>query len=181
MFEIKSEITKKVLRYYFLNNKKRHYINELAKILDVDPGNMDRKLKQLEKEGVLHSETQGNQKYYFLNTKYPLLKEFKKVFDAKYGLKEQIASVVKSIKGLKEAYFFGSYAKDFLQQESDIDILVIGSHNSRELKAKIIGFQKAYQREFNIIDMTENEFKERKKKKDPFIETVFADILIKIV
>ena len=169
MLEVKSTIIKKIFRYYFLNPKKEHYVNELAKILDVDPGNLDRKLKELKKEGILISETRGNQKYYFLNSSYPFLKEFKKIFEAKYGLKEQIASALRGIKGLKEAWFFGSYAKDSLQQESDIDIFVIGSHSSRSVKTKLLAFQKKYQREFNVIDMTEDEFKEKTKKKNTYI------------
>ena len=45
--------------------------------------------KELEEEGVLESSKRGNQKYYFLNKKYPLLKEVKKIFELKYGLREQ--------------------------------------------------------------------------------------------
>ena len=53
MLRFRSKITIKVLNYYFLNPQKSHYVNELARILGVDPANLFRKLRELEKEGIL--------------------------------------------------------------------------------------------------------------------------------
>lgn len=178
---MRSAITVKLLKYFFLNPHAKEYLNELARILDADSGNLDRKIKELEKEGIFISEMKGNQKYYSLNMKYPLIREVKKMFETKYGLKDEIAKVLKQIKGLKEAYFFGSYAKNSFQQESDIDMLVIGSHKSREVKDKMLIFRKRYRREFNIIDLTEKEFEDKKREKDPFVENIFSDKIIKII
>ena len=181
MFALKSKITIKVLNYFFINTHAKKHINDLAGLLELDSGNLTRKLKELEKEGILLSDTVGNQRHYFLNKKYPLLKEFKKIFDSKYGIKNQIADLLMNIKGLKEAYFFGSFAKNSIQQESDIDMLIIGEHSSRDVKSKIMNFQKTYQREFNIIDITKDEFKEKKENKDPFITNIFSNKTIKII
>lgn len=87
MIQLRSQITIKLLNYYFTNPRARNYINELARILGVDVGNLSRKLKELEGEGIIISEFSGNQRYYFLNKKYPFLQEFKKMYQAKYGLK----------------------------------------------------------------------------------------------
>ena len=67
MFSINSKIINGVLRYFFINPQQKNYINELARILDFDPGNLSRKLKELEKEGILSSEFFGKQRYYFIN------------------------------------------------------------------------------------------------------------------
>lgn len=88
MFNLKSKITIKILSYYFLNPKKSHYINELARLLEIDPGNLFRKLKELEKEGILKMEMNGNQRYFSLSQESPLLDEYKKIFEAKHGLPE---------------------------------------------------------------------------------------------
>ena len=181
MLNLRSNIIVKLLGYYFLNPKEKKYVNELAKILGVDAGNLDRKLKELEKEGILISESKGYQKYYFLNTNYPLLNEVKKIYNAKYGLKERFAAILKKLKGLEEAYFFGSYAKDALQQESDIDVLLIGEHSSFEAKKLLLDLEKELQREINIINLTRKEFLERKKKRDEFIKNIFSEKIIKII
>jgi len=181
MVKIRSKITLKILDYYFLNPDKKHYINELAEILDLDPGNLFRKLRELEQDGILISESRGNQKHYSLNKNYSLLKEFKKTYQARYGLSNLIKEKLARIKGLKEAYIFGSYASDSLNQESDIDILLVGEHSSIESKKLIIPLQKNIGREINIIDMTKKELNKRKKEGDEFIKNIFSNKVVKLL
>ncbi len=180
MFEFRSKITIKVLRYYLLNKDRRHYVNELAGILNVDPGNLFRKLKELEDEGILSSETRGNQRYYELNKNYTLLRELENFFQAKYGIEEQLEQKLSKLKGLQEAYIFGSYAKNSIQQESDIDLLLVGRHSSLEAKRLILPLAKDIQREINIVDFTPSEFK-KKKTKDDFLKRILSGKKIKII
>ncbi len=181
MLNLRSKIAEKVLGYYFLNTCAKKYVNELAKILDVDPGNLDRKLKELEHEGILSSEFSGNQRYYFLNDRYPLLKELKKIFQAKFGLRELLRERLEKISGLREAYIFGSFAKEKIAPESDIDLLLVGGHSALGAQRAILPLQKRFQREFNIVDLTEEEFAKRKKKRDEFIKNIFEGEVIKII
>jgi predicted nucleotidyltransferase len=181
MFNIKSEIASRALRYFFINPSKKNYINELARIIEADPGNLSRKLKELEKEGILNSEFSGEQRYYFINKKYPLLKEVKKAFELKYGLGDLIANSLKEIKGIKEAYIFGSYAKGDFEAESDIDVLIIGDHPVMETTKALQSAQERIRREINVIDLTEKEFIKRKKNKDEFIANIFSGKTIKIL
>ena len=181
MFEFRSKITIKVLRYFLLNQKRRHYVNELADLLGVNPGNLFRKLKELENEGVLVSEMQGNQRYFNLNKKYPLLRELEHFFRAKYGIEESLKEKLSKLKGLREAYIVGSYAKDSLQQESDIDLLLVGEHSSLEAKRLILPLMKKIQREINIVDFSSAEFKKKKKAGDEFLKNIFSQKKIKII
>lgn len=181
MIQFRSKITLKLLDYFFLNPDSSHYINELADMLKLDPGNLFRKLKELEIEGILISENRGSQKYYSLNKKYPLFKEFKKTYQAKYGLTNSLKEKISGIKGLREAYIFGSYASDSLQQGSDIDILLVGDHSSLEAKKLIIPLQKDIGREINIIDLSEQELKRRKKQNDEFVNNIFSNEVIKLI
>jgi len=180
MLGFRSKITIKVLNYYFLNPQKSHYVNELARILDVDPANLFRKLKELEKEGILVSEMKGNQRYFSLNKKYSFLKELKKTFEAKYGIFNLIKEKLNKLKGLKKAFIFGSLAKNTLSPESDIDILLIGRHSSLEAKRLILSLERTTGREINILDMTEEEFKKRKRQKDELLKNIFSGKVIKI-
>ncbi|MBU3965304.1 nucleotidyltransferase domain-containing protein [Patescibacteria group bacterium] len=181
MFNLNSKIATKTLRYFFINPSKKNYINELARILKADPGNLSRKLQELENEGILSSEFSGEQRYYFINKKYPLLKEAKKAFELKYGLGDLIANSLKKIKGIKEAYIFGSYVKGDFEAESDIDILIIGDHPVVEATKALLPVQERIRREINVIDLTEKEFIKRKKNKDEFISDIFNGKAIKIL
>jgi predicted nucleotidyltransferase len=180
MLNIGSKIVEKVLGYYFINLEARHYINELARLLSLDAGNLDRKLKELENEGIFASEKQGNLKYFFINKRYPLLEEIKKLYNLKYGIEKKLSDAFASLKGLKEIYIFGSYTKNKLSAESDIDILLIGNHSSLQAKRLIAGLSDDLGRELNIVDMTLEELEKRKENKDEFIENIFKNKIIKI-
>ncbi len=181
MFQTRSKIVVKVLGYFLLNPKKRCYINELAKELELDPGNLFRKLKELEKEGILVSEKRGNQRHFGLNKDYHLLKELKHYYNAKHGIVNLIRGKLEKIKGVKEAYIFGSYAKNSLWEESDIDVLIVGNHPSLEAKREILPLQKDIGREISIIDLSPEELKQKKRKKDEFIENIFSGEIIRIL
>ena len=180
MLNFRSQITIKVLDYFFTNPQKARYINELAGILEVDPGNLYRKLKELEAENILSSESKGNQKYYFLNKKYSLLKEIKKAYEAKYGLVKKLEKALRGLKGLESAYLFGSFATGKAEAESDIDLLLIGDHSSMAATKKILPVQKLLGREINIIDMKNKEY-EAKKEKDDFLKNVLSSKPIKLI
>ncbi|MBU1136937.1 nucleotidyltransferase domain-containing protein [Patescibacteria group bacterium] len=181
MLKLQSKIEIKVLGYFIMNPHVKRYINDLAKILELDPANLHKKLKAMEGEGILSSEMDGKQKYYCLNRNYPLLKEVIKIYKAKYGLEVILAQKLKNLKGLKEAYIFGSYAESKLEEESDIDLLLIGEHSSIEAIKRIHKLQNTIEREINIVDLTEKEFEKKKREKNEFIISIFSGAVIKII
>jgi len=79
MISLRSEITKALLNYFFINPAGRVYVNELSRNLEIDKRNLVRKLKELEKEGILQSESRGNLKLYSINRNYPLYREYRKI------------------------------------------------------------------------------------------------------
>jgi uncharacterized protein len=181
MFEFRSKITQKLLNYYFLNPNKFHYINELAEMLEVDPGNLYRKLKELEGDGLFLSSAKGNQKYFSLNRKYSLLPELKSAFNSKYGLINILKEKIQKIPDIKTAYIFGSYAKNNFKENSDIDLLLVGDHSSIGAKRLILPLEKKIKREINIVDLTANELEKRKKSGDDFIKNIFGHKIIKLI
>jgi len=181
MISLKSSITQKLLSYFFLNKTKELYVNELARLLGIDPKNLDRKLKELEKEGLFKSEFKGKQKYYSINQSFPLLKEYEQIANKTIGLEYQLKNTLKKIEGLEEAYIFGSYARDKLNVLSDVDLLIIGSHKSLDADKAILPLYGTLGREINTIDMTKKEFEGKKRKKNPLIKDIFSKPVIKII
>ena len=181
MISFNSKIIVKILDYYLLNPQAKHYINELASLLSADPKNVYRKLQELEKEGILVSEFQGKQRYFYLNKKYPLLKEYRKIFLKKFGLEKLLKESLSKDKGVKEAYLFGSYAKNKMDLTSDLDLLIIGDHSSLEIQKIINKIQKEISREINVINFSNEEFKRKKKSNNPFVKNIFSDKIIKLL
>jgi len=180
MISLKSKITGKVLNYFFLNQDSSLYVNELCAKLCLDKRNLVKKLKELEKEGILKSDSRGNLKLYSGNKKYPLYSEYKKIVLKTLGLEKKLTDLLNDVKGIEKVYIFGSYAEDTLNAHSDIDLLVIGNHKIVSLQKKISSLQKEIDREINVVNMDERDFNKRKKTGDQFIKGIFKNRHIEI-
>jgi len=181
MIPLKSTITKKILNYFFINPHESLYVNELSRKLALDKRNLVKKIKELEDEGILTHEARGNLKLYSINSRYPLYREFRKIIMSTIGLEDQLRRLFQDIDGIKEAYIYGSYAKDAMEAHSDIDLLIIGSVNTVFLQKRVSVIQKDLNREFNITVMDDKEYRKRIKNEDPFISGVIKEKRVKII
>ena len=181
MISMKSKIAKELLNYFFLNPEESLFVNEIERKLDLDKRNLVKKLRELEKAGILKSETRGNQKIYSINSEYPLYDEYRKIVFKTIGIESKLKSMISKIKGIEKVYLFGSYAKDSMEAHSDVDLLVIGDHSIMDLQKEISGIQKEIGREINVVNMDMRDFEKRKMNKDPFIETVFKEKNIEVI
>lgn len=181
MISFRSKITKKLLNYFFLNPQERQYATALARLIHEDPKNVYSKLIELENEGLFISEYSGRQRYFSLSSRYPMLKEVKKLFFASAGFEQEFSRLLKSVQGVESAYLFGSYISNKMTAESDIDILVIGNHSELALQKKINDLQRNLAREINIVSMSPREFIQKKKQMHPFIQNIFSKKIKKIV
>ena len=171
MIGLRSKITQAVLGYFMLHEGTSLYVNEMARRLSLDDGNLARKLRELEEEGILRSEQKGKERYYSLNPSFPLLKEYKKIILKTVGFENILKKTLHTVKGLENAYLFGSYAENKMDLSSDIDLIAIGSHSTLELQKRIAEVQKNTDREINAISMSPAEY-EKKKRIDPFIKSL---------
>jgi predicted nucleotidyltransferase len=146
------------------------YFNEIVRRLDEDKRNLAKKIKEFESLGLLSVESKGPLKIYSANKNFPLYKEYKKIVLRNVGIEAGLKKVLSSINGVKEAFVFGSYAENKMDASSDIDIMVIGEHNTIDLHKVLGQFQKSIDREINVTSMSPKEF--RLKQKDPFISKV---------
>lgn len=180
MISFRSKTTQKILQYFFINKNAKPHVRDLARILGEDASNLSKKLRELGRENILLSEENGTKRY-FLNRHYALLPEVKRIFSATYGLPHILSEALKKVPGISQAFIFGSYAKGGLSDKSDIDVLLIGLHSSLAAKRIIIPLQKKLGREFNVIDMTKEEFDRKIRAKDNFFTSVMKEKLIKLI
>lgn len=181
MLGLRSRITQKILPYFFLHPYKEIYLNQMARLFEVDRGNLVKKLAELEREGLLMSEFRGNQRYYRLNPDYPFLKEYKTIFEKTFGVESFIKKVFSPIPGIQKLILFGSYVRNEMDPESDIDLLVEGTTPHLELEKAALLLQKKIHRAVNIVDFSESEFRARINRKDPFLSDVLGKPHINII
>lgn len=181
MLIIHSDLERRLLVHFFMNEGTEEYLHELARKLKVDPGNLDKKIKKLEKEGLFISASRGKQRYYTLNKKFPLLQEYRAIIQKTYGVEARIAKELKHLKGLSQAILFGSYAKGEWKLMSDIDLLLIGDFNPISASKILTKLEKEFGREINAVEMGSKEFETKKQHKNELLENIFKHSFIKLL
>ncbi len=180
MISLRAKETKAVLGYLFLHEDAELYVNEMARKFSLDDGNLSRKLKALAGEGILKCRDSANACYYSLNREYPLFKEYRGIVLKTIGFEQKLREAVSGVQGVEQAFIFGSYAKGTMDAASDIDLLVVGRHDTLALQSAITGLQKEMDREINLISMGSKEYKE-KLKKDPFLKSLAGKKKIRLL
>lgn len=97
------------------------------------------------------------------------------------GFEEKLRLALSNVPAIKEAYIYGSYARDNMDAFSDIYLIIIGNHDSILVQKEISKLQKDMDREINVINMGLREFNNKKRNCDPFILNIFKNKYIKII
>jgi len=177
----RSGITRKILSYFFIHDKEKVYVNELARQLDEFPANTHQKLLVLKEEGILEDEIQGKQRYFFLNKEFRFLKEYKEIVKKSFGIEVILKEKLTKIKGIKEAYIFGSYAQNKLTPTSDIDLLVVGKYDFNLLHDELRQVRRLFNIDINPVEYSLEEYSRKLKNKEHFLTEVFKTKVIKII
>jgi predicted nucleotidyltransferase len=175
MFDLKSNMRRQLLAYYFINPTARLHVRDLAERLDMDHSNLSKELRRLESEGLFQSEVSGRQKYFQLNPNYALFEEVRSIVMKTIGAAPVIARSLKKLDGIEQAWLYGSFARNQQDAASDIDILIIGTPERTTLAQATRKLERQLGRQINYTALTRNEFDERRANKDAFLENVWRN------
>jgi predicted nucleotidyltransferase len=180
MLTPRSDLERRLLAHYFLNENREEYLQDLARQIKVDPGNLDKKLKSLEREGLFQSAFRGKERYYSLNKKFPLYQEYRAIVRKTVGVEARMAQELKALKGLHRAILFGSYAKGEWGSLSDIDVLLVGDFDAMAASKILTRLEKEFSREINSVEMSEVDFIQKKANHNDLIESIFKNPFIEL-
>ena len=169
----------KVLALFTKGYQREYYIREVYKKIDIGLQTVQRILDDLEKKGILTSKIKGKIRVFALqdnqNSKdYLILTEqYKKiVFLQNYSLISQIVEkITPFVDGI--GLLFGSYVKGNADEESDLDICVIGECNRSEIQK----ISRIYNISTNIFHYSYELF-EKHKLKDHLLKEVIQNHII---
>jgi len=173
MLDLRSKARQRLLAYYVTNPTARRHLRDLAKRLAIDPSNLSRELRGLERAGLFRSEVVGRQKYFELNREYALYHEVCSIVAKTIGAAPLIAQTLRGIEDIEDAYLYGSFARNQQDAASDIDVLVIGAPPREALATAVGKLERRLGREINITVMTRKEFRSRRMRKDAFLDNVW--------
>jgi len=173
----KSKIRQKILIRFFADEGKKYYINEMARLVGTSQGTCRRELNKLADMGLLVTSRTGNLQYYEINKKYPLYNEFRSIIQKTIGIEGILKEQLQGLKGVTFAFIFGSYVKNELRPESDIDIVIIGTIGEDRLVKLFRNVEGIIGREINYHIYSMKEFK-RRLKTNSFIKNVIKNYII---
>jgi predicted nucleotidyltransferase len=169
-----SKLRTKLLDVFLSLPDARFYIRELERKIKEEAKNVSRELKNLEALGLLISEKQGNLKYYSVNENFFLYPELKAIIFKTTGVQGLLKEALERLKGIETAFIYGTYATGKESESSDVDIMVIGKPDLTELNEVLSDLEEKLNREINYMCFDQEEFKERRKAGDAFINGVLS-------
>lgn len=178
------ELTKnraELLRLFFTNPDQSFYMQEIGRILDKKPGNFQRVINNMEKEGVLMSERKANARYFKANKEYPLYEEMKNIVFKTVGVTGGIKDVLEKIGSIDYAFIYGSYAKASESYLSDIDLIVVGKCDEDKLIKNFDHLEALLKRDINYKLYTISELRKEVKQKEPFLLNILHDKKVMII
>ena len=181
MLSLRSDLRRKLLAYFYSNRSARVYVRQLASSLGVDSTYLSRELARLEREGLLQSEIEGRQRYYRVNTQYPYLKAVFSLLQGTVGVVPTLKSALHHVRGIDEAYLYGSFAKNEADASSDIDLLIIGQPDANDLVKEISRLEKNLNREVSYTVLKLQELKRKLAAHDPFLTDVWQGKRIELI
>jgi len=178
------ELTKnraELLRLFFTNPEQSFYMQEIGRVLGKKPGNFQRVINNMEKEGVLISERKANARYFEVNKEYPLYEEMKNIVFKTVGVTGSIKDVLQKVGRIDYAFIYGSYAKANENYLSDIDIIVVGKCDEDKLIKNFDHLEELLKRDINYKLYTISDLKKEIKQKEPFLLNILQDKKIMLI
>lgn len=181
LYITKSKIRQDLLTLFFTNPSQRYYLRELERVLGHSAGSIRRELLRFQKDNLFNTQKTGNIVLYSLNTNHPLFKELKSIVSKTVGVEGSLKKALSSIKKIKIAFIYGSYAAKRERATSDIDLMIIGDPNTSRLNEKIRELEKRLKREINPTIYSWEEYKAKKGAESGFMLDLLENPKIMLV
>jgi predicted nucleotidyltransferase len=177
----RSQIRRDLLALFFSNADRKFYLRELERLLGYSTGNIRREILKLQADHLFITQRMGNLLYYFLNKDHPLFEELKSIVFKTIGVEASLRASLSSLKKIKAAFIFGSFASKSEKETSDIDVMIIGEPDMSALNEEIRELESKLKREINLSTYSWREYQAKKKDKSGFIIEVLKNPKIMLV
>jgi len=166
----------KLLKVLLLGHEDSLYLRALASRAGVSVSGAHQELKKLVKIGVVTKEARGRQSYYRINGRCPIIPELRSMFIKTVGVVDVMRDALAPLADLiRVSFIFGSFAKDDIRPESDVDLMIIGEAALSEVVEALGPAEQEIGREVNPSVFPPDEFRERVHTREHFITSVLKE------
>lgn len=154
-----------LLKFFLDNPYKEFYLRELAKKLKISPFAIKKYADFLLKESIITEEKKANLRYFKANISNLFFKYLKISANIREILKSELIEFLKKeIPNCSSIILFGSLAKGEDDENSDIDLLVIG----KEKHLRLTNIEEKTGREIKPHILSWNDWNKKAKEDTPF-------------
>lgn len=140
-----------------------------------------RELQFLEKHGVLLREQRANRVYYSLDKNYSFYFDLLSLGSKTIGLGAEVLKNRVKLGKIKFAMFSGRFVRHIKKSPDDVDFMMVGTVVLPELAILVRNEEQRLGTEINYTAMSEEEFRFRKKRNDPFLSVILAGTRVMLI
>lgn len=178
---ITSKTRVKLLNVFLTNLNEMYHVRECVRRTEEEINAVRRELLLLEKKGVLKKEPRANRVYYSLSKDYPFYFDLLRVGAKTIGLGQTILANRAKLGKIKFAMFSGRFVRRMKLSPEDVDLMIVGTVVLPELALLVRNEEVRLGTEINYTAMTEEEFKFRKQRNDPFLVAILSGSRVMLV
>lgn len=178
---IVSKVRIKLLQVFLAQSEEIFYVRQLVRLINEEINAVRRELLRMEKAGMVKKENRGNRLYYCFNKNYLLYSDLLSLVNKTVGLGGLIIKNKNKIGRLRFALLSGRFARQMSTKEGGVDLLVVGEVNLEGMAKLVQQEEKRIGREINYSVMSNQEFDFRKKRKDPFLQSILLASRIMLI
>lgn len=156
-------------------------VRDLIERTSASPATLHRELGRLEEAHLIEHDRVGRTKRYRAATESPLYEPLRALIERTLGVAPLLQSTLQGVDGVELAAIFGSWAAGEADQESDVDLLVVGSVDRGDLLAAVRQVERQTHREIDVTAYRREEFDRRLAEGSGFLRTVLGGPLTPLI
>jgi len=169
---IPSKTRIRLLTLFLMNPGKEYYIREIERMTGEKYYAVHSELSNLESFGLLTKVRRGNQLYFSVNQDFFLYHELQQIVLKSEGVAKVLGEHLEDLEGITCMFVFGSFAAGTATSASDVDLFIVGSVDEDAVTPAVHAAEESLHREINYTLMSDVEYRERIRKRDPFVVNV---------
>ncbi|MHA7861168.1 ArsR family transcriptional regulator [Tessaracoccus sp. Y36] len=132
---LRTDLQGELLAALFLHPEKEYTLTDLSRLLDAGLSTVHTEVERLAEAGIIRERRIGRARLVRADPAHPLTPSLTEMLTLTYGPPAVLPSLLSRLKGVEEAYLYGSWAARRLGDPGpypeDVDVLVIGAVSRR--------------------------------------------------
>src|SRR5215218_3046471 len=154
----RSEMQVHLLALLLLQPERSWTLQELSDTLAAPQSSVHRELGRAEGAGIIRRDATARPHRFRAATDEPLHEPLATLLDRSVGVEEQLRTTLE-LPGVSAAVIYGSWVSGTRRPDSDVDVLVVGDADLRELRRLVRPVGKAAGRTIDLTVLTADEFR----------------------